>query len=103
MGRFLQMETDSVEDGPMYLIEREEKLAQVSCIAAVVDHCICAPVRRRANVDHRGEVTEIDPAALRTGNVDRAGGRPPGPAVGRLLGLQSEDVVDHKEREIPVL
>ncbi len=39
--RFLHMESDPTEDGPVYLIEREEKLAQVTCAAALVDqhHC----------------------------------------------------------------
>ena len=45
LGRFLQMETDPIEDGPMYLIEREEKLAQVSCIAAIVDQHHCRGLR----------------------------------------------------------
>jgi len=36
LGRFLQLETDAVEDGAAYLIEREEKLSQVFC-AALVD------------------------------------------------------------------
>jgi len=41
LGRFLQLETDATEDGPLYLIEREEKLSQVVCAAALVDkhHC----------------------------------------------------------------
>jgi hypothetical protein len=40
--RFLQLESDPTEDGPAYLIEREEKLAQLVCAAAVVDqhHCV---------------------------------------------------------------
>jgi hypothetical protein len=37
LNRFLQLESDSVEDGPAYLIEREEKLAQLSCAAVLVD------------------------------------------------------------------
>lgn len=41
LSRFLQLETDPDEDGPLYILEREEKLAQVSCAAALVDqhHC----------------------------------------------------------------
>jgi hypothetical protein len=37
LGRFLQLETNANEDGPFYLVEREEKLAQLSCAAALVD------------------------------------------------------------------
>jgi len=37
VGRFLQLETDPVEDGPAYIIEREEKLSQLVCAAALVD------------------------------------------------------------------
>src|SRR5262245_43054909 len=41
LARFLQLESDPTEDGPVYLVEREEKLAQVMCAAALVDqhHC----------------------------------------------------------------
>ncbi|MEA3366070.1 MAG: hypothetical protein U9Q79_10570, partial [Candidatus Hydrogenedentes bacterium] len=41
LSRFLSLETDPTEDGPLYLIEREEKLAQLICACAVVDqhHC----------------------------------------------------------------
>ena len=41
LARFLQLETDPTEDGPVYLVEREEKLAQLACAAALVDqhHC----------------------------------------------------------------
>jgi len=41
LSRFLQMHTDQSEDGPCYLIEKEEKLNSVSCAAAIVDghHC----------------------------------------------------------------
>ena len=41
LARFLQLESDPTEDGPVYLVEREEKLAQVTCAAALVDqhHC----------------------------------------------------------------
>ncbi len=41
LARFLQLDSDPTEDGPVYLVEREEKLAQVSCAAALVDqhHC----------------------------------------------------------------
>jgi hypothetical protein len=37
LGRFLQLETDASEDGPAFLIEREEKLSQLMCAAALVD------------------------------------------------------------------
>jgi hypothetical protein len=41
LARFLQLESDPTEDGPAYLVEREEKLAQLTCAAALVDqhHC----------------------------------------------------------------
>ncbi len=41
LARFLQLESDPAENGPVYLVEREEKLAQVTCAAALVDqhHC----------------------------------------------------------------
>ncbi len=41
LARYLSLESSPEEDGPAYLIEREEKLAQVSCAAAIVDqhHC----------------------------------------------------------------
>ena len=41
LARFLQLDSDPAEDGPIYLVEREEKLAQVMCAAALVDqhHC----------------------------------------------------------------
>lgn len=41
LSRFLHLETDATEDGPAYLIEREEKLSQIRCAAALVDqhHC----------------------------------------------------------------
>ncbi|PKN67825.1 MAG: hypothetical protein CVU57_01020 [Deltaproteobacteria bacterium HGW-Deltaproteobacteria-15] len=41
LGRFLGLETHPAEDGPLYLVEREEKLSQVICAAALVDqnHC----------------------------------------------------------------
>jgi hypothetical protein len=37
LGRFLQLGTNATEDGPAYLIEREEKLSQLECAAALVD------------------------------------------------------------------
>ncbi|MBI4833111.1 MAG: phospholipase D family protein, partial [Candidatus Lindowbacteria bacterium] len=37
LGRFLQLETNATEDGPAYLVEREEKLSQLECAAALVD------------------------------------------------------------------
>jgi hypothetical protein len=45
LGRFLRLETNPVEDGPAYLIEREEKLAQLSCAAALVDQHHARSVR----------------------------------------------------------
>ena len=41
VGRFLQMQSDAIEDGPSYIIEREEKLADVKCVSVLVDinHC----------------------------------------------------------------
>jgi hypothetical protein len=41
LGRFLKLESDPREDGPVYLIEREEKLSTVSCAAALVDQHYC--------------------------------------------------------------
>ena len=37
IGRFLQMQSHATEDGPMYVIEREEKLADVKCVSVLVD------------------------------------------------------------------
>ncbi len=37
LGRFLQLETDPKEDGALYLVEREEKMRQLMCAAALVD------------------------------------------------------------------
>lgn len=37
LGRFLQLQSDATEDGPAYLVEREEKLSQLICAAALVD------------------------------------------------------------------
>ena len=45
LGRFLRLETDAAEDGAAYLIEREEKLSQVSCAAALVDQHHCRGTR----------------------------------------------------------
>lgn len=41
LARFLALERDPKEDGPLYLIERDERLGSVLCAAAVVDahHC----------------------------------------------------------------
>lgn len=41
LGRFLQLETDPKEDGPLYIIEREEKISGLVCASALVDqhHC----------------------------------------------------------------
>lgn len=62
LGRFLMLETDAGEDGAAYLIEREEKLAQVVCAAVLVDqhHCRGArslrwdlfPARSKAGIFH---------------------------------------------------
>ncbi|HUU90962.1 MAG TPA: hypothetical protein VM238_07110 [Phycisphaerae bacterium] len=37
LSRFLCLQTDPTDDGALYLVEREEKLAQVTCAAALVD------------------------------------------------------------------
>lgn len=41
LGRFLQMHSDANEDGPIYLIEREEKLNELKCVSVLADahHC----------------------------------------------------------------
>jgi hypothetical protein len=41
LSRFLQMQSDALEDGPVYIIEREEKLADVRCASVLVDACHC--------------------------------------------------------------
>lgn len=41
LGRFLGLETDPNEDGPLHLVEREEKLYGVECAAALVDQHYC--------------------------------------------------------------
>ena len=45
MSRFLALDTDPDEDGPAYLIEREEKLSQVICACAIVDRHHCRGAR----------------------------------------------------------
>ncbi len=45
LGRFLKLETDAAEDGPVYLVEREEKLSQVACAAVLVDQHHCKGAR----------------------------------------------------------
>jgi hypothetical protein len=45
LGRFLHLESDRTEDGAIYLVEREEKLSQVTCAAALVDQNHCRGVR----------------------------------------------------------
>lgn len=45
LGRFLKLETDATEDGPVYLVEREEKLSQVACAAVLVDQHHCKGAR----------------------------------------------------------
>jgi len=62
LARFLALERDPKEDGPLYLIERDERLASVLCAAAVVDahHCRGArslrwdllPARPMAGIAH---------------------------------------------------
>ncbi|MBK9315799.1 MAG: hypothetical protein IPM55_16370 [Acidobacteria bacterium] len=37
LSRFLQLQSDAGEDGPAYLIEREEKFSQLMCAAALID------------------------------------------------------------------
>ncbi len=37
LSRFLQLQSDAGEDGPAYLVEREEKFSQLMCAAALVD------------------------------------------------------------------
>jgi len=41
LGRFLQMQSDAAQDGPVYIIEREEKLNSVRAATVLVDahHC----------------------------------------------------------------
>lgn len=45
LGRFLKLETDATEDGPIYLVEREEKLSQVACAVVLVDQHHCKGAR----------------------------------------------------------
>ena len=45
LSRFLQLQTDPDEDGSLYLVEREEKLAQVVCASALVDQHHCRGTR----------------------------------------------------------
>ena len=45
LGRFLGLSTDPTQDGPLYLIEREEKLFQVVCAAAIIDKNYCKGTR----------------------------------------------------------
>jgi hypothetical protein len=45
LGRFLQLETNATEDGPAYLVEREERLSQLECAAALVDQNHACGVR----------------------------------------------------------
>src|SRR5690242_16131084 len=45
LSRFLQLESDAAEDGPAYLVEREEKLSQLMCAAALVDQHYASGVR----------------------------------------------------------
>ncbi len=41
LSRFVRIESDPIEDGPLYLLEREEKLAQVQYAGAIVDRHYC--------------------------------------------------------------
>ncbi len=45
LARFLKLESDPTEDGPVYLVEREEKLSQVVCAAVLVDQHHCKGAR----------------------------------------------------------
>lgn len=45
LARFLELESDPLEDGPAYIIEREEKMAQVVCACAIVDQHHCRGLR----------------------------------------------------------
>lgn len=45
LSRFLQLDTDPVQDGAMHLIEREEKLSNISCAAVMVDQHHCKGMR----------------------------------------------------------
>lgn len=45
LGRFLGLQTDAKEDGPAYLIEREEKLSQLICASALVDQHYAKGIR----------------------------------------------------------
>jgi len=41
VSRFLNLEADQKEDGPAYIVEREEKLSAVACVSALVDQHYC--------------------------------------------------------------
>ena len=45
LGRFVQMESDPIDDGPLYLIEREEKLAALRYVGVLVDQRHCRGTR----------------------------------------------------------
>jgi len=45
LARFLGVEADPLEDGPVYLIEREEKLASIRCATVLVDQHHCRGTR----------------------------------------------------------
>jgi hypothetical protein len=45
LSRFLSLDTDPQEDGPLHLIEREEKLAGLSCAAVLADQHKCKGLR----------------------------------------------------------
>lgn len=45
LGRFLQIESDVNEDGPVYIIEREEKLSGLMCASVLVDQHHCKGTR----------------------------------------------------------
>ena len=45
LGRFLNLESHPVDDGALYLIEREEKLTSLVCATALVDQHHCRGIR----------------------------------------------------------
>ena len=45
LARFLQIESDPDEDGPVYLVEREEKMSQLMAAIALVDQRHCRGTR----------------------------------------------------------
>lgn len=45
LSRFLQFDSDPLEDGPVYLIERDSKLSQLECASVLVDQHYCTGTR----------------------------------------------------------